>query len=321
MKCREAIAIPEHTICSLAPIFLLAGALIAMLSGSRAAWAQNGEEFAYPAYSFETDLQGFAANPPTSPGLTVTQDTIGATDGTKSMKLLMAQAGFFEGALTGTLTPQIGDPPVLDFVTFDLTLTEAFPAVGFVQAGITIFGNSQPDFPGGPRNGEQVQFFLDEAPIGDLAVGTHQIRMDFSIALHPLTNAPGTFKEIFGTLGSGPNDVIPTGFQIYINKSTQAQWTGYIDNIRMGIKFNANFNGDANVNADDLTAIKNSFGLNAGGDADGDLDTDGNDLLILQRQLGPVPVVASVPEPSAICLLGSAVIAVACRGCRRRSPR
>ena len=161
-------------------------AAIAVTCGSRAAWAQNGEEFAYPGYSFESDLQGWAPNP-SSFNITTTQDTIGATDGTKSMKVTMAQLATFEGVLTQSLTPQIGDPPVLDFVTFDLTLTEAFPAVGFVQAGITIFGNSQPDYLPAPRNGEQVQFFVDEAPIGDLAVGTHQIRMDFSIAVHPLT--------------------------------------------------------------------------------------------------------------------------------------
>ena len=85
-----------------------------------------------------------------------------------------------------------------------------------------------------------------------------------------------------------------------------------------GIKFNANFNGDANVNGLDLTAIKSSFGINAGGDADGDLDTDGNDLLIWQRQLGPIPASTAVPEPSTIGMLGSAVIALACRGLRKR---
>jgi hypothetical protein len=266
------------------------------------------------AYSFETGLEGFAPN---GGGTTITQDTIGATDGTQSMKFAIVQGATFVGALTGNLAPQIGDPPGLEVVRFDLTLTEAFPAVGFVQAGITVFGSTQPDYPGGQQNGLQAQFFVNEAPIGDLPVGTHEIEMVLSEATHPLTFQPGSFNDIFGVVGSGQNDIIPTGFQIYINKSTQAGWTGYIDNIRLGTlppPVDADFNDDTFVDATDLGIWRGAFGATDLGDADGDMDSDGEDFLIWQRQLMVAAGgVAAIPEPSALTLLATVLVAAAMR--------
>ena len=253
--------------------------------------------------------------------MTVTLDTIGATDGTNSMKVSIHQLATFVGALTSTLTPQVGDPPVLDFVVFDLTLTEVFPAEGFVSAGITVFGASQPDYPGGQQFGLQAQFQFDEdLLIGDLAVGTHEVRIDFTQATHPLTFTAASFEEIFGNVGTGPNDLIPTGFQIYINKSQQAQWTGYIDDVRLGVKFDADFDNSGVVDGTDLSIWKGAFELDAAGDADGDLDSDGNDFLIWQNQLGPTIVAPAVPEPGAISLLApAAMIAATWMGGRRRT--
>ena len=173
------------------------------------------------AYSFEFDLEGFGPN---GGGVTITQDTIGATDGDHSMKFAIVQGATFVGALTGNLNPAIGDPPGVDFVLFDVTSLDAFPVdpPGFVDVGITMFGSSQPDYPGGQQEGLQVQFFLDQVSLGDLEVGTHEIRIDLTEATHPLTFEPGSFNDIIGTFGSGPNDIIPTGFRIYINKSGTA---------------------------------------------------------------------------------------------------
>src|SRR4051794_29693835 len=76
------------------------------------------------AYSFENDLQGFHPN---GLGTTITQDTIGATQGTHSMKVSIVGGATFVGALTPTLDPSIfGDPPGLDHVHFDMTITQRF---------------------------------------------------------------------------------------------------------------------------------------------------------------------------------------------------
>jgi hypothetical protein len=287
---------------------LLTAAMLVM-NDSRLVRAQG--EFAYPAYSFEGDLQGFGPNG----AVTISLDTIGATDGANSMKFAMPSFATFVGALTSTLAPQVGDPPGLDFVVFDLTITEQVPAEGFVSAGITVFGASQPDFPGGQRFGEQAQFQFDEnLVIGDLAINTpHEVRIDLTQATHPLTGAAASFEEIFGNAGTGPNDLIPTGFQIYINKSNTAPWTGYIDNVRLGVKFDADFNVDTAVNSADLGIWKGAFELDVLGDADGDLDTDGNDFLIWQQQLGPTIVAAGVPEPATLWLAACGVAGAAVR--------
>ncbi|NOY41543.1 MAG: matrixin family metalloprotease [Planctomycetes bacterium] len=69
--------------------------------------------------------------------------------------------------------------------------------------------------------------------------------------------------------------------------------------------FEADFNEDGDVDADDLSAWQASFGVDAGGDTDGDGDSDGVDFLTWQSQLGssgPFSPAISVPEPSAFGL-------------------
>jgi T5SS/PEP-CTERM-associated repeat protein len=86
--------------------------------------------------------------------------------------------------------------------------------------------------------------------------------------------------------------------------------------------FSGDFNGDGVVNTLDLQILQGNFGLASGatpamGDADGDGDVDGQDFVIWQRTIGPVPAVpavGTVPEPGA---LGLAAVALAC-GCWRR---
>ena len=74
----------------------------------------------------------------------------------------------------------------------------------------------------------------------------------------------------------------------------------------------ADFDEDGDVDAADLSAWKNGFGIIGAaehyqGDADGDLDVDGTDFLIWQRQFGsslPTSTAAgaAVPEPSTLLL-------------------
>jgi hypothetical protein len=65
------------------------------------------------------------------------------------------------------------------------------------------------------------------------------------------------------------------------------------------------FNGVDGVTGVDLAQWQGDFGLNGESDADNDGDSDGNDFLIWQRNLGQGTVVAAatgVPEPSTLAL-------------------
>lgn len=288
------------------------------------------------AYSFESDLQGFAAN---GGGISVNLDTIGATEGTQSMEVAIVQGATFVGALTDELEPFIGDPPGLDFIRFDLTITEMFPEeAAFVNAGVTIFGSTQPDFPGGPFEGLQAQFFDNEVALQDLEVGTHEIQIDLQSAPNPITFELGqSFNDIVGVEGSGQTDLIPTGFQIYINKSADAAWTGYFDNIRVG-SFGevvaGDYNGDSQVTAADYAVWRDNVGFGPAGDGttsgdssgvpDGTVDISDYNFWVEQFDAGsPAAVVAATPtpEPTGAVLLVATLAPALCNrtffGCRR----
>jgi hypothetical protein len=195
-----------------------------MLSTAASAGAQT-------LYSFEAP----PANPdgfgPNGGGITVTQDTIGATNGVSSLKASVVQGATFVGALTGVVNPLINDPPGIDKIFVDMTIApgQAFPGA-FAVVGVTIFGASQPG--PGQQFGLQAQF-ADFENIGGKAPGTYTVQIDLTSATHPLTFATGqSFNQIFGTVGSGPNDLIPTGFQFFLNKSSDAPLTVYFDNVR-----------------------------------------------------------------------------------------
>lgn len=272
------------------------------------------------AYSFEDGLQGFASNGTFM--LPVTQDTIGATDGTKSLKMNLLQNATYTGALTGALDPSIiGDPPGVFSMTFDLTIDSLYPADGFVDIFVVFFGLQK----GTTENGLEVSFQFDTTnriAIGDLAPGTYPLRMEFNSAFHPLdfTNFdPRPFNDIFGVeSSSNPIDLIPSGFQLTISKSTHAPWVGYVDNIR----FSA---------TDGIP-----------GDFDGDDDVDGRDFLIWQRGgtsppldpallaawqanygsgTGGLVAIAAVPEPATGLLLISGIVGMIATSRSTRSSR
>jgi hypothetical protein len=83
----------------------------------------------------------------------------------------------------------------------------------------------------------------------------------------------------------------------------------------------ADFNGDGDVDADDLAAWQAGFGGTTGGDADGSGTVDGHDFLVWQREFtgsAGGSTQTSVPEPTGaalICLALLASVAV------RRPPR
>ena len=181
------------------------------------------------AYDLESaGLDGFGPN---GGGVTVTPDSIGATNGPTSMKIEVVEGATFVGALTPVITPPIGDPPGVESIVFDLTITEEFTG-GFAAIGVTIFGATQPDFLPAQLFGLQAQF-ADFTSVDGVAPGTYEITLDLDSATNPITFAAGeSFNEIVGGFGTGPDDLIPTGFQLFLNKSNDAPLTVYIDNIR-----------------------------------------------------------------------------------------
>lgn len=68
------------------------------------------------------------------------------------------------------------------------------------------------------------------------------------------------------------------------------------------------FNNDGKVDGLDLEQWQGDFGVDQGSDADSDLDTDGADFLIWQREFNSPSPVSAVPEPAA---LASAIVAAA----------
>jgi hypothetical protein len=101
--------------------------------------------------------------------------------------------------------------------------------------------------------------------------------------------------------------------------------------VQIGSPSAADFNSDGEVDALDLTAWRAGFGTTgtatrAQGDADGDLDVDGRDFLVWQRQVtAPIASVASaaVPEPTfaAMALAAAAAMLFQRRRARRASKR
>lgn len=181
------------------------------------------------AYSFEggSPPDGFGPN---GGGVTVTQDTIGATDGVNSLKASVVGGATFVGALTGNITTPIGDPPGIQSILFDLTIPQGGEFTGsFALIGVTIFGASQPG--PGQQFGLQAQF-ADFEHIGGKAAGTYTVQIDLASAINQVDFSTGSFNDIFGVVGDGPNVQIPTGFQFFINKSNDAPVTVYIDNVR-----------------------------------------------------------------------------------------
>jgi hypothetical protein len=199
-------------------------ACAAMLCGALTGQAQT------LLYSFEGGLDGFGAN---GGGVTVTADSIGATQGTGSMKTSVVGGATFVGALTGNTPAALNDPPGISHVLFDMTIAPGGEFTGgFAVVGVTIFSASQPG--PGQQFGLPVQF-ADFEQIGGKAAGIYtDVRIDLASATHPTTFATGqSFNQIFGPNPGLPDDMIPTGFQLFLNKSNDAPLTVYFDNIRV----------------------------------------------------------------------------------------
>src|SRR5205814_6062201 len=130
-------------------------------------------------------------------GGTYTQDTIGATEGTHSMKVsLIANGDTFVGAVTPLINPTptgaiIGNPPGIDHVLFDVTITDQFTG-NFSNMGVIVFGCTQ------TNDCTLKRQYVDEENI-KLAPGTYK---DLRIDLLFSYESQDSFNDTFGAQGS-----------------------------------------------------------------------------------------------------------------------
>jgi hypothetical protein len=242
-------------------------------------------------YSFETGLEGFGPNG--SPPPVLSQSTTGATHGSNAMRVDLEAGATFVGALDAVDLPAaLGNPPGLESVLFDLTITELFPA-NFANISVTVFGRTKSE----PPSFVQAEFFAfvhaDDRPPGTYP----DLQIDLDEAVHPVTFQIESFNEIFG---EDPTDLVPTGFQFSFNKST-VPYTMYIDNVRFvgggSVVTPGDYNGDGTVDAADYVVWRKDPAANGG-------DPAGYDLW-RQRfgEGGGSGGSGAVPEPAAAILL------------------
>jgi hypothetical protein len=146
-----------------------------------------------------------------------------------------------------------------------------------------------------------------------------------------MTPSNGTFVTSLTTFTALASDV-NLGQPLAIKISASNDGSGFqtlFDDVRLAwnaVPDPADFDEDGDVDANDLSRWKTGFGATGAathmlGDADADLDVDGADFLIWQRQLAgssATSVSTAAPEPAAVLLLAAALPAIARR--RRVAP-
>ena len=125
-----------------------------------------------------------------------------------------------------------------------------------------------------------------------------------------LIDIAGTLTGTFMGLAEG--DVVPgTGGRTISYMFGDGNDIGLIDPNGGGLPLLGDADGDGDVDGDDLIAVQTNFGsvTPPPGDADGDGDVDGDDLIAVQTNFGNVAPgsATSVPEPVGLVLIGLAI--------------
>jgi autotransporter-associated beta strand protein len=159
-------------------------------------------------------------------GTTITQSTIGVTNGNYSMDFAQTSGATFTGALTEVVPAIINDPNTTA-ISVDVTI----PATGnytgaFARMGISEFGNNASQ----GVMGQQVQTIPNSEVNLDLQPGTYHLTIPLIAYYNPLTGDPNVpFSSCFG---SDPNTQLTAyGFEFYINKAADQPLNVYLDNV------------------------------------------------------------------------------------------
>jgi len=191
-----------------------------------------------PIYSFETlynnsgtiDVLGtrpddFHGN---GGGITITQDTIGATDQTHSMKINMVGGAFFSGAQSEVVPPSINDAATTA-LSFDLTVPVGGTFAGaFARLGVFEFGTENAS-----TSNDSVQCIGAAERNISLDPGTYHLTVPLIARTNPAD--PEFPQEVpYATVfGPGTTQLTPTSFEFFINKSTDAPIIVYTDNVQV----------------------------------------------------------------------------------------
>src|SRR5262245_8663322 len=151
-----------------------------------------------------------------------------------------------------------------------------------------------------------------------------------SIRLEILTATTGRFTlkdaSLDITFTSGlPKSVL---FTLYDNNAVAdalgnptGQHAFYFNNLKIERGIPGDFDGDGEVDGQDLAQWKGDFGVNGDSDADGDGDSDGADFLLWQQNFGaPMAraVASSVPEPASLGLAAVGFLVASARKMKNR---
>ena len=213
--------------------------------------------------------------------------------------------------------PAALNSPETEAINFDLTI----PATGnftgtFARIGISEFGEDNSEPPA--MFVDQVQTTANAEQNIDLAPGTYNLTIPLQARNNPITFQPNVpFSTIFGP-DPDTQDIL-IGFEFYINKSSDAPLTVYIDNVKAEPLL-GDTNDDFKVDSTDLATVVANMGKTVtGGYADGDFNGDGivnaDDFALFQY--GAVQynflTFQPLPEPACMGIIGGGLLALAAR--------